>query len=380
MKIAIIHSFYSSAIPSGENVVVRAQVEALRAAGHEVRLIARSTDELDSGRLYTLRSATTVATGIGPSPAAELVEFAPDVVHVHNLFPNWGTRWLQGWPGPVVTTLHNYRTVCAAGTLFRSGQACHECADRNSLQAVRHRCYRGSAIASVPLAISTAGRADRHPVIARSDALIALSDIAAQELRRCGLLRSIEVLPNFVPRPPVADITDPPTARWVYVGRISREKGILELAEHWPAGHKLDVYGSGPASDDLQQRAAPGVRYHGPLAHDDVAGVLRDSRGLVFPSLWTEGSPMIYAEALSVGRPVLAHAANAVGADVISHGPGLAFRTFHELRSVIEDAELHWAALCQRAVDRFESAFEQTAWVSRIESIYDEAITARAAP
>ena len=38
-------------------------------------------------------SALTVATGRGPDAEAELAAFAPDVVHVHNTFPTWGTLW-----------------------------------------------------------------------------------------------------------------------------------------------------------------------------------------------------------------------------------------------------------------------------------------------
>lgn len=100
MKVASVHSYYSNRQPSGENVVVGAQAAALRAQGVDVRIIAARTDALESNGGYKLRSAVTVATGSGPSPLKDLEEFRPDVVHVHNLFPNWGTGWIDRWEGP----------------------------------------------------------------------------------------------------------------------------------------------------------------------------------------------------------------------------------------------------------------------------------------
>src|SRR5688572_988933 len=132
MRIALVHSYYSSRVPSGENNVVDAQAQALRSAGHDVVVVAQSTNHRMRRRTYSLEAAVTVATGIGPSPLRALREFAPDVVHLHNLFPNFGRRWLREYDGPLVATMHNYRPLCPAATLFRDGGVCTECPDRRS--------------------------------------------------------------------------------------------------------------------------------------------------------------------------------------------------------------------------------------------------------
>ena len=56
----------------------------------------------EQSRLYPVRSGPSVASGRGAEPGAGAAWVPPDVVHVHNLFPNWGTRWLGEWSGPVV--------------------------------------------------------------------------------------------------------------------------------------------------------------------------------------------------------------------------------------------------------------------------------------
>src|SRR5207248_9522615 len=141
-RIALVHSYYSSRQPSGENVVVDAQAAALAEAGHEVRVVARRTDEEERRALHSVRAAWTVATGVGADPTDELRDFRPDVVPVHNLFPNFGTSWLGRWDGPVVATLHNFRPMCAAGTLYRNGEVCTACPDGEPMAAAKHACYR----------------------------------------------------------------------------------------------------------------------------------------------------------------------------------------------------------------------------------------------
>jgi hypothetical protein len=52
-----------------------------------------------------------------------------------------------------VMTLHNYRTVCAAAIPMRDGKPCTECLDRQSVNpALSYGCYRGSHLATLPLA------------------------------------------------------------------------------------------------------------------------------------------------------------------------------------------------------------------------------------
>src|SRR5919205_1422355 len=115
LRIALVHSFYGSTV-SGENAAVVAQADALRRAGHDVLLVAARTDELEGSRFYRLRAGLRVASGRGTSPLEALRAFEPDVVHVHNLFPNFSTNWLRAVDAFVVATVHNYRPMCAAGT------------------------------------------------------------------------------------------------------------------------------------------------------------------------------------------------------------------------------------------------------------------------
>ncbi|MEZ5161561.1 MAG: hypothetical protein R2709_12970 [Marmoricola sp.] len=80
MRIALIHSYCSSRVPSGENNVVDAQLATLRAAGHEVQLIEQQTDARLARKTYPVEAALTVASGVGPSPLRQLLDFDPDAL------------------------------------------------------------------------------------------------------------------------------------------------------------------------------------------------------------------------------------------------------------------------------------------------------------
>ncbi len=388
MRIAIVHSFYSAAQPSGENVVVLAQAAALRRAGHDVLLVSRASDSaIGSSRLAAVAVGLAVATGRGADPSAELRAFDPDIVHVHNLFPNWGRHWLASWPTPLVATLHNFRSYCSAGTLYRNGAPCTECLDHGSHRAAVNSCYRNSLAASIPLAIATRGGARTDEVICRADALIALSGRAAATHLVAGVDDAkLRLVPNFVVdsagAPSPGSDTDPdPSAgapRWLVTSRLSAEKGVAELLRGWPADVGLDVVGGGPLKRELEDAASPAVRFHGTVAHDAVAGFLNRAHGFVFPSRSPEGGPLAYGEALAAGLPVIALAGSGAADDVAESGSGLVLSSWSELAGAIRTIDERWPAFSAAARRRYEEAYSEATWLSATTEVYEE-VLARAA-
>ena len=215
MRIALIHSYYSSRVPSGENNVVDAQLATLRAAGHEVQLIEQQTDARLARKTYPVEAALTVASGVGPSPLRQLLDFDPDVTHLHNLFPNFGRRWLTKYDGPLVATLHNYRPLCAKATLYRDGHRCTECLDvGHSRPAIRHGCFHDSALATIPSAIATKFAND--PVLRRAEVLTTLSEGMSNVYADAGVPRDkLVVLNNYVEPITVGRLVDRLEARGV---------------------------------------------------------------------------------------------------------------------------------------------------------------------
>lgn len=378
MKLAVIHSFYDSPV-SGENVLVESQISALERAGFEVKLFSQSTSELKGKCGYYLRAGVTATTGLFHSPMRGLKAFKPDVIHVHNLFPNIGSRWLSRSIAPTVATLHNFRTICAAGTLYRSEGFCDDCQLKGSISAVRHRCYRDSKLASIPGAI-VSSRPESNPVLQYSQVLIAGSNLAASTLKRYlpkSIGDKIEIIPSFVPENGTlrGEIKGLPERFWLFAGRISEEKGVLDLVRMWPEGQTLVIIGEGPLDGKLRSAIqGRSVVFLGGRQNHEVRMALSRSQGLVFPSKWLEQSPVIYAEALCAGVPVVARRGNAVAEDVARQETGQVFDDYEDLESTLLSTLANSGKYRRRARAVYLKFYSVDAWLEEIAHVYRRAI------
>ena len=90
MHILLVHNFYGSSAPSGENRAVLEERDLLRAAGHEVVEYFTYSDAIrDRGVLPILGAAMFVPWNSAQRKALRrlVLEIRPDVMHVHNVFP-----------------------------------------------------------------------------------------------------------------------------------------------------------------------------------------------------------------------------------------------------------------------------------------------------
>lgn len=353
--------------------MVRLQSEALAESGEDVKVFPRFSDELSVSKTYPLRAGLRTILGSEKGLQPALVEFKPDVVHVHNLFPNFGNAWMLKCPFPIVATLHNFRLMCANGTLFRSGNSCTLCPDSGSHNAVVHRCYKGSSLATIPLAIATRGELSNTPVIAGAKQIITMSSRARDIFSRYGVPESkLNIIPNFRSNA----IANPAAEEdhWCFLGRLEHGKGILELINVWPEGRSLHIYGDGPLREAVVAKQRPGVVYQGFAGEGQISSILSSSQGLVFPSFWFESAPtMTYLAALSVGRPTVALQGNAVADDIIKSGSGMVVRSVEEIPAALIKVE-NTPIYGKNAMRRFSSEFTENRWLERMAKLYSRAI------
>ena len=372
MRIAIVHSYYSSGAPSGENAIVDLSTHLLRHAGHDVEIFGRRTDDQSSNALNKIGSGIRVATGFGFSPTREIQAFAPDVVHVHNLFPNFGTRWLSEWRRRLVSTIHNFRPICANGLLYRNGDVCMACPSGSALSAMKYACYRGSRVATLPLALRNLGGLSHDAVFSSSSRIIALSDIARDIFVRFGgSSERTVVLPNGVPsiRQKVSGAGN---GRWLIVGRLTAEKGISQLAAQWPASLGLDIVGEGSLELKIRDVLSADMRLLGSLSRAELLGRMSEYEGLVFPSACLEMQPTVVIEAMSAGIPIVALKGNA-GADLVMRfGAGLVYSNADDLERCLEHARLNRGALGAAGRKAYEQFYAPEKWLSSIEDLYTD--------
>lgn len=370
MRVAVLHSFYASGTPSGENHAVHEQTRALADSGHEVFLLSRSTDLESHLPLYSVRVGLRQVTGIGPDPIPRLQAFSPDIVHVHNLFPNIGTRWLTSWPGPIVHTIHNFRSLCSNGLLFRDGHSCRDCLDSGPLQAIKHGCYRDSRFATLPVALGPARGAERNALLRRADALVCLSDSARAVFADQGVDQAkLAVIPNGISGGSGTAL-DGRRGAWLLVGRLSSEKGVLELLESWPDSERLDIIGAGPLESEVRSRLSSNVRLLGSLEHGSVLTHMRRAKGLMFPSRCFEMQPTVVMEAMSVGLPVVAFSGNSVADLIMKADIGCSYSDQRTLCAALDYVSRARDRLSGNCLTVFGERFSVKAWATTMSSLY----------
>jgi glycosyltransferase involved in cell wall biosynthesis len=134
-------------------------------------------------------------------------------------------------------------------------------------------------------------------VLRRARLVICPSNALADAARELGAL-AVRVIPSGVEVPPyVRDEADPPEV--LFAGRLSAEKGILELVEA-ADGMKLVVAGDGPLRDRVPE-ALGFVPHH-------ALGPLYERAAVVACPSHREGFGVVCAEAMAYGRPVVAGA------------------------------------------------------------------------
>jgi len=319
MKILGVHNYYGSSAPSGENTVFETEMELLQNRGHEVIKFLRHSDGIRAkGALGAIRGA--ISTPWNPWSAAairrEVERFRPDVVHVHNTFPLLSPAIFRGIAqrAACVLSLHNYRLFCPAAIPMRGGLACTECLDRkSSWPSLKFGCYRGSSLATAPLAFSVSLHRRIGTWSRYVDAFIVLTEFQKKLMTDTDLpVDRVYVKPNFYAGNPQSYLWADRGNYVVFAGRLSIEKGVEDLIRAWvrwgTEAPELRILGDGPLREALQKLAltlpAKHIRFLGQLPSADAERQIAEAKLLVLPSVCFEGFPMVIREAFAYGTPI----------------------------------------------------------------------------
>ncbi|MDP3517051.1 MAG: glycosyltransferase family 4 protein [Pseudohongiella sp.] len=389
----MVHNFYGSGSPSGENIVFEVERNLLEQNGHEIRIFARYSDDIIcKGMLGKIEGAISVPWN--PFTVRDIKkvidDFKPDVVHVHNTFPLISPSVFHavGKKAAKVLTLHNYRLFCPAAIPMREGRVCTECIDKRSVMpAIEHGCYRKSRIATAPLATSVALHRMLGTWRTKVDAFIALTKFQRDLMTSGGLVsEKIHIKPNFYPGNPEIVPFISRSIYVVYVGRLSEEKGVLSLIKAWQmwgsTAPKLKIIGDGPLRNELQSLVGKcNIEFLGQIPYEETQAQIANAQLLVLPSECFEGFPMVVREAFALGTPVAVSNLGPLPSIVNDGFNGVLFEAgnphsmISKVRNLMDNCEL-LANLASGARNSFETLYNEKANHRILIEIYEKAIAA----
>ncbi|WP_034260104.1 glycosyltransferase family 4 protein [Altibacter lentus] len=377
MRILQIHNTYH--FDGGEDTVVENEYAILKSHGVEVeRLFFDNTSVNPLQLIYNTSSAKILQK--------KLEVFKPDLIHVHNLFYKATPSILyvakrQGIP--VVMTLHNYRLICPNAMFLRDHKVCIKCKNKTfPFPAIQHKCFKDSYLKSATLSASLFAHNVFGTWAATVDKFIVLTPFAKKMITSSALRvepDKIAVKPNSTDGTSHAII--PPEERdgYVFVGRLSEEKGVEVLIDAFnELPHlKLFILGTGELELKLKARANTTIQFMGQQPASVVREKVRHAKALVFSSIIFEGLPNTIIEAFSAGTPVIASNIDNINSIVDDGLDGQLFQVSNseDLRKTIQYFEQNNALkYYENARRKFEAKYTHEKNYTSLMHIYKEVL------
>ena len=374
MKILLLHDPYlpvTAGAVGGEDNLAKLELETINKMGHEV-IDGRVIDNGISKKLNQLR-----AQSIGSnSDVLKLIEDTnPDVIHSHNLSQRSGYSWMNANKVPVVSSLHNYRLFCPSSIAYRDGRHCIECRDSGAIRAIKNNCdgIRGKLNASRHLIFQRANPQIHIPTIFLISSKVmenVLSPIIPKNKFR--LLRNPGTISN--------QQLDSPIDRkgWIFAGRLTEEKGILDLIKNWPAGEKLDIAGDGPLRESISEliKNNSNIQLIGTYPPGE-SKIFTKYEGLIFPSKWFEGSPLVTMECLATGTPIICSDKSGAKEQIEESKGGIVISgdlTANKLIAAQANLRANFETYSQNANAAIANEFSVDNWGRKLVSYLEEAV------
>jgi glycosyltransferase involved in cell wall biosynthesis len=313
MKILMAHNFYLQS--GGEDGCFFAEAGLLERYGHTVVRYTRHNSEIEKMSKVKFTRNLIWNNEVYWDLRKLIKKESPEIAHFQNTFAviSPAAYYAARAEGvPVIQTLHNYRLLCPAAIFFRNGEVCEKCARKKiAWPGMIFGCYRGSKAQAFGLTMMTLFHRFLGTWHKMVDFYITPSRFARSKFVECGFPEGRVVdKPHFVDSDPGFAGTRGDYV--IYVGRLSREKGVLTLMEAWKRlkNVPLKIVGDGPLMEEMKSivndNRLDSIEFTGQKNRREVFEMIKGAFFLVFPSEWYETFGYCIIEAFACGISVVA--------------------------------------------------------------------------
>ena len=324
----IIYANNHNYIRGGAEKVYFDEINMLRANGHEVAELSYNDNNsikymdyneelLDDFNSSVFKKLGNIFWNYEAASKLEkkLTEKKYQIFHGHNIHTRLSPSIImkaKEFGLKTIITLHDLKYVCPHYTMLHNNKICEDCKGGSYYHALLNKCHKDSYIKSAIVAAELYNF-KRLKLYDNVDTFITPSLFFMNKYKEMGFKGKIVHIPNFieVPKNINKSILNSTNKNYLYVGRLSYEKGIPVLLEAFKNNkYTLDIVGEGPIKNMLidyvnKHNFKDRIHFHGHLPTNDVLQMVIDSKALIIPSEWYENAPITILEALSVGKIVL---------------------------------------------------------------------------
>lgn len=238
-------------------------------------------------------------------------DFKPDIIHMNNINFQLTPSLIYGAKKrkvPVVQTVHDYQMICPNHLLynFDENHPCEECVNGSHRHCIKNKCIHNSLVKSI-LGVIEAKFYAFLKTYKKVDLFICPSHFLENKLLSAKKFYQgkTHTIHNFINMQTFSKGDEETDSYIVYVGRLSKEKGVELLAKTAKLlpEYTFMVAGNGPDAEILS--GIENIKMAGFLTGEELTRLMGNAKVLLLPSVCYENCPLSILEAHAMGVPVV---------------------------------------------------------------------------
>lgn len=320
-----------------------------------------------------------------------LDEFKPDVVHLNNFQRQLSASIIKPIKKrniPIVFTAHDVQAICPAITMMDNDKnPCELCMKGKYINCIKKSCNKGSKLKSALGAIEGYYYRNHKIYTDKIDYIITPSEFYGTKFIEDGINpNKIQAIHNSIEMNDY-NVETQDDGYALYFGRLSKEKGILNLINAFAKCNKGSLYiaGEGPEKENIEKiikenKLEDRVKLLGFLNKEQMTDVTRKCKFVVVPSIWYENCPYSVLETLAIGKPIIGSNMGGIPELVIDNENGFIYNTVDELTEKMNTLFGNQDLVKQFSKKSKELAkqnYDREVYYNKLKQIYDKVIKER---
>ena len=317
-----------------------------------------------------------------------LDDFKPDIVHLNNFQRQLSASIIKPCIDrkvPIIFTAHDVQAICPAITMMDNDKKpCELCMHGKYMNCIEKSCNKGSKLKSILGALEGYYYRIHKIYTEKINYIITPSEFYRKKFIEDGVNENkIQAIHNSVEMDDY-NVKTEDDGYALYFGRLSKEKGILDLINAFKncKEGKLFIAGEGPEKETIEQIIKENilgrrVKLLGFLNKEQMTEITRKCKFVVVPSIWYENCPYSILETLAIGKPVIGSNMGGIPELVIDNKNGFIYTTVEELTDkmniLFEDKKLV-EKFGKESKNLAKKNYDREVYYKKIEKIYKDII------